>query len=152
MATFNPLLDILTDFPDPRRAEGEIYKLPFVLLFSILGIVSGTDSYRGIVTFIDTHRRTLNRSLALKLHRAPSHTSIRHLLQGLDPVAVEAALPPPRPITPPRLSALHARAASASTSLWSGRPAPCDRTDTAQHSRPSATSSHFSLNQSVVEQ
>ncbi len=53
MATFTPLLDILADVPDPRRAEGKIYKLPFVLLFSILAIVSGSDSYRGIVTFID---------------------------------------------------------------------------------------------------
>jgi hypothetical protein len=27
--------------PDPRRAEGKIYRLPHVLLFSILAIVSG---------------------------------------------------------------------------------------------------------------
>ncbi|MGC8527233.1 hypothetical protein [Acidiphilium sp.] len=32
MATFTPLLDILADVPDPRRAEGKLYKLPFVLL------------------------------------------------------------------------------------------------------------------------
>jgi len=62
MATFTPLLDILADVPDPRRAQGKLYKLPHVLLISILAIVSGSDSYRGIVTFIDTHRRTLNRS------------------------------------------------------------------------------------------
>lgn len=91
MATFTRLLDILTDVPDPRRAEGKLYKLPYVLLFSILAIVSGSDSYRGIVTFVDTHRRTLNRSFGLKWRRAPSHTSIRYILQGLDPVAVEAA-------------------------------------------------------------
>ena len=91
MATFTRLLDILTDVPDPRRAEGKLYKLPHVLLFSILAIVSGGSSYRGIVTFIDTHRRTLNRGFGLKWRRAPSHTSIRYILQGLDPVAVEAA-------------------------------------------------------------
>ncbi|SIR43486.1 MULTISPECIES: ISAs1 family transposase [Acidiphilium] len=90
MATFTPLLDILADVPDPRRAEGKLYKLPHVLLFSILAIVSGSDSYRGIVTFIDTHRRTLNRSFGLKWRRAPSHTSIRYILQGLDPIGVEA--------------------------------------------------------------
>ncbi len=90
MATFTPLLDILADVPDPRRAEGKLYKLPHVLLFSILAIVSGSDSYRGIVTFIDTHRRTLNRSFGLKWRRAPSHTSIRYILQGLNPVGVEA--------------------------------------------------------------
>ncbi len=66
MATFTRLLDILTDVSDPRRAEGKLYKLPHVLLFSILAIVSGSSSYRGIVTFIDTHRRTLNRGFGLK--------------------------------------------------------------------------------------
>ena len=33
MVTFSPLLDLLADIPDPRRAEGKLYKLPHVLLF-----------------------------------------------------------------------------------------------------------------------
>ncbi len=41
MAAFSPLLDVLADVPDPRRAEGKLYKLPHVLLFSILAIVTG---------------------------------------------------------------------------------------------------------------
>jgi len=44
---FSPLLDVLADVPDPRRAEGKLYKLPHVLLFSILAIVAGCNSYRG---------------------------------------------------------------------------------------------------------
>ena len=60
MAAFSPLLDVLADVPDPRRAEGKLYKLPHVLLFSILAIVAGYNSYRDIVTFIDVHRRRLN--------------------------------------------------------------------------------------------
>lgn len=91
MATFGPLLDILAEVPDPRRAEGKLYKLPHLLLFSILAIVSGSNSYRGIVTFIDVHRRQLNSCFGLKWRRAPSHTAIRYILQGLDPVAVEVA-------------------------------------------------------------
>ena len=62
MAVFSPLLDLLAAVPDPRRAEGQVYRLPHVLLFSILAIVSGGNSYRGVVTFIDVHRRRLNRS------------------------------------------------------------------------------------------
>ncbi len=50
IATFSPLLELLADIPDPRRAEGKLYKLPHVLLFSILAIVSGFNSYRGVVT------------------------------------------------------------------------------------------------------
>ena len=50
MAAFSPLLDMLAEVPDPRRAEGKLYTLPHVLLFSILAIVTGCNSYRGIVT------------------------------------------------------------------------------------------------------
>jgi len=90
VAAFSPLLDMLTDVPDARRAEGKLYKLPHVLLFSILAIVTGCDSYRGIVTFIDVHRHRLNAAFSLKWKRAPAHTAIRYILQGLDPAAVEA--------------------------------------------------------------
>jgi DDE_Tnp_1-associated len=87
---FAPLLGLLADVPDPRRAQGQIYKLPHVLLFSILAIVTGANSYRGIVTFIDVNRRKLNAAFGLKWRRAPAHTAIRYILKGLDPAAVEA--------------------------------------------------------------
>ena len=90
MAEFAPLLNLLADVPDPRRAQGQLYKLPHVLLFSILAIVTGCDSYRGIVTFIDVHRHQLNAVFGLRWRRAPAHTAIRYILQGLDPAAVEA--------------------------------------------------------------
>ena len=99
MAAFSPLLDMLADVPDPRRAEGKLYGLPYVLLFSILAIVAGCNSYRGverrrspdIVTFIDVHRRRLNAACGLNWRRAPAHTAVRYILQGLDPAEVEAA-------------------------------------------------------------
>lgn len=68
MAVFSPLLDVLADVPDPRRAQEQLYKLPYVLLFAILAIVTGCNSYRGIVTFIDVHRRRLN--AAFRRHSA----------------------------------------------------------------------------------
>lgn len=91
MTTLSPLLDVLADVPDPRRAEGKLYKLPYVLLFSILAIVTGCNSYRGIATFIDVHRHKLNSVFGLKWSRAPAYTAIRYILKGLDPSAVEAA-------------------------------------------------------------
>ena len=91
MAAFSPLLDVLSDVPDPRRAEGKLYGLPHVLLFAILAIVTGSDSYRGIATFVAVHRRKLNAGFGLTWRRAPAHTAIRYILQGLDPAAVEAA-------------------------------------------------------------
>ena len=91
MVAFAPLLDLLAEVPDLRRAEGKLYKLPHVLLFSILAVVTGCNSYRGIVTFIDVHRSKLNKTFGLKWRRAPAHTAIRYILQGLDPADVEAA-------------------------------------------------------------
>ncbi len=91
VAVFSPLLDVLADVPDPRRAQGQLYKLPYVLLFAILAIVTGCNSYRGIVTFIAVHRRRLNATFGLKWRRAPAHTAIRYILQGLDPATVENA-------------------------------------------------------------
>jgi hypothetical protein len=89
VAPFSPLLGLLAEVPDPRRGQGQKYKLPHVLLFSILAVVTGCDSYRGIVTFIDVHRRRLNAAFGLKWRRAPAHTAIRYILQGLDPAEVE---------------------------------------------------------------
>src|SRR3954466_10147130 len=67
-----------------------MYKLPHVLLFSILSAITGGNSYRGIVTFIDVHRRRLNQIFDLTWKRAPAHTAIRYILKGLDPADVEA--------------------------------------------------------------
>jgi hypothetical protein len=89
MTAFAPLLDLLTEVPDPRRGQGQMYKLAHVLLFSILSIVTGGNSYRGIVTFIDVHLRRLNKAFGLTWKRAPAHTAIRYILKGLDPADVE---------------------------------------------------------------
>jgi DDE_Tnp_1-associated len=91
VAGFGPLLGLLAEVPDPRRAQGKLYSLPHVLLFSILAIVTGCNSSRGIVTFIDVHRRRLNEAFGLTWRRAPAHTAIRYILQRLDPAAVEAS-------------------------------------------------------------
>src|SRR5271168_949240 len=89
MKSLEPFLSHLGTIRDPRRAEGKLNQLPHVLLFSILAIVTGANSYRGICTFIKTHRRRLNRAFTLGWKRAPAHTAIRYILQGLNPEDVE---------------------------------------------------------------
>lgn len=89
MRTFDQLIGLLSEIPDPRRAEGKLYKLPYVLLFSILATVTGGNSYRSIETFITVHRRRLNAAFGLNWKRAPAHTAIRYILQRLDPKHVE---------------------------------------------------------------
>jgi hypothetical protein len=89
MKSFDELLRLLGEIPDPRRAEGKKYTPAYVLLFAILAVVTGSNSYRGIRTFIQAHRVRLNAAFGLNWKRAPAHTAIRYILQGLNPEAVE---------------------------------------------------------------
>jgi len=76
MRPFDQLLTMLSEIPAPRRAEGKLYKLPYVLLFAILAVVTGGNSFRSIETFIKVHRRRLNAAFGLRWKRAPAHTAI----------------------------------------------------------------------------
>lgn len=91
MTAFAPLLTLLHDVPDPRRAQGRRYQLPCLLLFAILAVTSGANTYRDIATFIDVHREALNAIFGLAWRRAPAHTAIRYILLKLDPIVLEAA-------------------------------------------------------------
>lgn len=91
MNSFDTFLAVLGNIPDPRRKEGKLYKLPHVLLFAILAIVTGANSYRGIHTFIETHRTRLNSAFGLSWKRAPAYTAIRYILRGLAASSVELA-------------------------------------------------------------
>ena len=91
MKSFERFLSLLAAIPDPRRAEGKLYQLPHVLLFSIFAIVSGANSYRGIRTFVMVHRRKLNKAFKIRWKRPPAHTAIRYILQGLSAADVEKA-------------------------------------------------------------
>jgi hypothetical protein len=91
LRSLEPFLALLAAIPDPRRAEGKIYRLPHVLLFSIFAIVSGANSYRGIQTYFKAHLRALNKAFKIKWKRAPAHTAIRYILQRLDAADVEKA-------------------------------------------------------------
>jgi hypothetical protein len=91
MKPLDPFLALLAAIPDPRRAEGRLYRLPHVLLFSIFAIVSGANSYRGIHTYFRAHLRALNKAFKIKWKREPAHTAIRYILQGLDAADVERA-------------------------------------------------------------
>ena len=44
MAQFPNLLAALADVPDPRRAQGKRYPLPYVLMFTVLALLSGARS------------------------------------------------------------------------------------------------------------
>jgi len=72
LKSFEPLLSLFGTIPDPRRAEGKLYQLPHVLLFSVFAMVSGANSYRGIRTYLKVHRQRLNKAFAIKWKRPPA--------------------------------------------------------------------------------
>jgi hypothetical protein len=89
MDTLTPFLTLLSAIEDPRRAEGKLYRLPHVVLFAILAMVAGANSYRAVHSFIDVHLARLRGFFGLKWRRAPAYTTIRIILQQLDTASVE---------------------------------------------------------------
>ena len=85
------LLDILREIPDHRRAEGKRFDLATVLLYSILAMVAGANSYRQMHEFIRIHRQLLNGAFGLELRYSPSYTGLRLILRGVDSAALETA-------------------------------------------------------------
>lgn len=83
------LLTIFHAIPDHRRPQGRLYDLAFVLLFTVLAIMSGADSYRKIESFIAVHFQTLKERFHLKWRKPPGYTTIRKIIQGVDPQALE---------------------------------------------------------------
>jgi hypothetical protein len=91
MVPFAGLLAALEEIPDPRRRQGQRYALAHLLLFSVLAVLAGATSYRGIRVFIGVHRERLNATFGARFRRAPAVNTVRTLFQALDPAALEAA-------------------------------------------------------------
>ena len=91
MVPFAGLLAALEGIPDPRRPQGRRYPLAHLLLFSVLAVLAGAASYRGILTFIGIHRERLNATFGARFRRAPAVNTLRALLHALDPAEIGAA-------------------------------------------------------------
>jgi hypothetical protein len=79
---------LLADIEDPRRAEGKLYRLPHVVLFAILAIVAGANSCRTVHSLIGAHLARLRDAFGVTRRKAPAYTTIRGVLQQLDPLSV----------------------------------------------------------------
>ena len=91
MVPFSNLLAALQDVPDPRRAQGKRYPLAYLLLFTVLALLSGAKTYRGIITFLEQRRMLLNGHFGVHLKRAPVVNTLRTVLQALDTEDLERA-------------------------------------------------------------
>jgi hypothetical protein len=88
---FAGLLAALEAIPDPRRPQGRRYPLAHLLLFSVLAVLAGAASYRGIRVFIGVPRERLNATFGARFRRAPAVNTVRALFRALDPAELEAA-------------------------------------------------------------
>lgn len=77
------LLSLFSQVSDPRRGQGKMYPLAPILLFTVLAMLAGAQSYRQVHGFIRTHLNRLNGGFG-SLRRAPAYSSVRFILHGLD--------------------------------------------------------------------
>lgn len=78
--------------PDMRRREGKRYPLAGVLLFSILAMLSGANSYRRIHDVMSARLSLFNEAFpSVALTKAPAYTSLRTILLGINAGALETA-------------------------------------------------------------
>jgi hypothetical protein len=66
MEPFSDFLEVLKQIDDPRRAEGKLYDVAHVLLFTIFAMLAGANSYRQAHAFIHVHFRPLRDLFGLK--------------------------------------------------------------------------------------
>src|SRR5271166_1810670 len=85
------LLEVLRTIPDRRRDEGKRFDLATVLLYAVLSMVAGANSYRQMHEFIRIHLQRLNEAFGLRLRCSPSYTGLRLIIQRVNPTALEAA-------------------------------------------------------------
>lgn len=83
------LLDYLSQVNDPRRAQGKCYPLKYLLLFTILAILSGAQSYRDIARFMKKRREQLNELFNLNWKKSPAKSQLRDTLCALSVNSVE---------------------------------------------------------------
>jgi predicted transposase YbfD/YdcC len=85
------LLDALAEVPDPRSARGVRHGVLAVLLVSACAVLAGARSFVAIAEYAHDAGHAVLDLLGIGAV-APHESTIRRLLQQLDPAAVEAAL------------------------------------------------------------
>ena len=78
------LIEQLRQVKDFRTKDGQRHQLWLVLLFVIMGTMSGYVGYRAWGDFVKRHRRVLIEQFGIQKHGVPSYSTIRRILIGVD--------------------------------------------------------------------
>jgi hypothetical protein len=78
------LVEQLQTIPDWRRARKVQYPLWLMLLLSLLGVMSGCRSLRGLADFMERHQVEVAEYFALSKQKLPSYATIRRMTQQVE--------------------------------------------------------------------
>lgn len=85
-----PLREVFAEMRD--RRQWRWHDLGTVLTLVFLAVLSGENGLRGIAAWVQAQRWQLGKRLRLRGGRVPSYGTIRRVLLGVDPEALEARL------------------------------------------------------------
>lgn len=82
------LVDQLKTIPDWRRGRTVQYPLWLMLLMTLLGVMSGYSSLRGLADFMERHQSEVSDYFQLGKAELPSYPTIRRMARSVDGSAV----------------------------------------------------------------
>lgn len=90
-AQSNKLLELLSQVPDHRKAQGKRHKLEHILYLSILAGLMGATDYKQISIWIAKHvqKEQIKKLLGVEFIVTPKRSSISDILAKVDSEAVE---------------------------------------------------------------
>ena len=86
------LISFLRALPDPRMRRGIRIPAWYLLLVTVLGILSSCQSLRDLERFVNRHHTALTSALGVDLKRSPSDTAFRYFFLQMDVNSLCAAI------------------------------------------------------------
>ena len=79
------LLELLYTIKDPRRSQGRMHPLPFILFVSIMAIMNGASSFYAIRDFFELNKKSLFKLFKMKKRqkRIPSKETITRVFRTI---------------------------------------------------------------------
>lgn len=87
-----PLIEVLSEVPDFRRAQGKRHPLPAILALACAATLCGYKSYGAMAHWGRNYGRDLAQALGFPGGRTPAVGTLHAVLSGLDKTALEQAL------------------------------------------------------------
>jgi hypothetical protein len=82
------LIEQLKTIPDWRRGRKVQYPLWLMLLMTLLGVMSGYSSLRGLADFMERHQQEVVELLGLAKAKLPSYSTLRDMAMHVDAIEV----------------------------------------------------------------